>query len=688
MQSEKVKSTVGEKIGYRVNAETPRTVCNNGFVNVFAERKNENATLGYYGGDAYPTEYEAVFNENKNDEFALGFVLDADGLGNGNFVHESLKDYLNDNTPGNFTGTDRDNAKLSLFLRKLYGKEIFEQKYSKALEYALSCFSCVPVDGFFAVDEAIWQKNENAQTVIPFFERDSQSLGSRIVCVALFKTLLDAVYDPEINNEHDFAAVAEKIRKKADKTIKDLRTAIFELFKYSDADARTVGRYFLPSTVAFWFYKYDKKQQSVNAVAVSVGDARCYALDTVNGVRQISVDDAAEDGDIASLVHYGNSAINNSKHFDNEFRARIIELKAPCALMACSDGVYDTCPHVKKQGDISFGNKEEAPSDIMFEKNLLDALRDCYSADDFKRKIVFEFYAQRAVDNMVVETGCSRGYMRTKRDDSGTLAARFFDAPVALFDALRKSVTSLDKLYDVIIEAKRNSIDIPYKKPHVKQKAERDESKLAEVAAKFMTNELQELLKKAYPAAFECMKANGSNMLWGVEHNNVTPLAGFSLGQFVKMGSVKSATFLTCLEDWKVCSDGHVPPEWKGKLHEHIITNADIYEYLKKIDFGALAKQTTGDGDDSHFDKLLELYAWFEKCFYGVCEKPRSEVWAKTDSERAEASIDEIKLIVEKYGVGKESQTATNAESTIISSPDTQTVQYRNNGTDDKGDKR
>ena len=687
MESTETKK-YNESLGYRVNAQSP-SISDAKSVIVYAERKNKDRALGSYGGDAYPAVYETF--EKFYDGYNAGFVLDADGLGNGGFTHESLGKYLEDNTPADFTDNfdaldnPRNDAKLSLFLRILYGNEIFEQNYAATLEYALRCFSPVPVDGYFGAEKELWQNKaeNNAQTVKPFYERDSQSLGSRIICVAIHKMLSGMLADKTVMNK-PFAEIAELVLKNADKLLVDLEPAIKKLFKDSDADSRTIGRYVLPNTVAFWFYVYDFRAKKADAVAVSIGDARCYALDAVNGVRQISIDDAAEDGDITSLIHYGNAPKNDETHFDNKFRARMIELKAPCALMACSDGVYDTCPHVKKQGDISFGNKEEVPSDIMFEKNLLDALRDCYSTDDFKRKIVFEFYAQRSGDDYAEKID-SNGYTRAKRDDSATLAARFFDPPVALFDALRKNVTALDKLYDVIIEAKRGGIDIPYKKPHVESKAERDESKLAETAAKLMTNELQELLKKAYPAAFECMKESGSNTLWGVEHNNASPLSGFSLGQFFKKGSVRAAVFLTCVEDWKVCSNGTAPAEWKNKLHEHVIINADIYNYLKKNDFDKLAEKPTESGGDSQFDKLLELYAWFEKCFYGVCEKPRGEVWGKADSERAEASLDEIKAIVGKYGTKADTKAAPAADA-AIGTPDIRTEQNKNTGTDDKGD--
>ena len=149
------------------------------------------------------------------------------------------------------------------------------------------------------------------------------------------------------------------------------------------------------------------------------------------------------------------------------------------------------------------------------------------------------------------------------------------------------------KLFDNV----RNAIAAARGKNNTKQDMI-DSIGIEEQAVKLMTFEFQELLKKMYPVAFECMKSNGSNILWGIEHNFDAPLTGYLLGQFFKKGSIKAAVFLTCVEDWRVCSGGLCPAEWKNKLHEHVISNPDIYEYLKKIDFDDVVKSLSVCADD------------------------------------------------------------------------------------------
>ena len=110
----------------------------------------------------------------------------ADGVGQGAYTHASLEEFLRKECADKFPNLTKEyptETKLSVFLSQLYGEDFLNDEES--LQYALRSFSDVPCDGFFAADKSRWGE-KGCQVVRPFFLRDSQSLGSRIVCVGLF----------------------------------------------------------------------------------------------------------------------------------------------------------------------------------------------------------------------------------------------------------------------------------------------------------------------------------------------------------------------------------------------------------------------------------------------------------------------------------------------------------------------
>ena len=91
------------------------------------------------------------------------------------------------------------------------------------------------------------------------------------------------------------------------------------------------GQQLLPTTFASVFLR-EEEEGFVTAEAVWAGDSRCYAL-TGTGLKPLSVDDEDGTGAITNLFCVGEKeAVLHYRRF---------HLKKPCAVFACSDGVFD-----------------------------------------------------------------------------------------------------------------------------------------------------------------------------------------------------------------------------------------------------------------------------------------------------------------------------------------------------------
>lgn len=671
-----------ERAGYRYNsAQASKNAAKNGNVTVYAERRNLTAALGEYGGDAYPI--AADFDANG---YHYGIVLAADGVGQGGYPHPSLKKILEEKLGEHAApeGPARDRALLALFLRLLYGAEIFSKRNQDALDYALRCFSDVPADGFFVTEKELWE-NPEAQVMLPFYERDSQSLGSRIVCVGLYLKFRHYLRDHNIETGWD-PAEAEVLREEVEGYLSGLSEKIGELFPYEDAPGDKANRYFLPSTVAAWFYI--ERDGSVSALSLNMGDCRCYIANLKDGVRQISIDDAFADGSMSAFVHFGKEPRTGGEYHDGSFHARIVNLNAPCALIACSDGVYDTCPG---RGAISDGKKYSLPygdtmdsSDFLFEKNLLEALRRCYSFEDFRREIVYNFYAQSSA-RAGMETCEGGNYPLIKRDDSGTLAARFFGKKsVTLFGELRKERdTTLDLLYKEIVRRHEiyqkggregyYNLRIPYAPLHFRSAEVELDSKREDYATREFKNAVVGQLKADYPAAFRSMKEAGAKTLWGVEHGE-TELKGFSIGKMFTYGNMIKI-FACAEEDWRnLGSEGGkrtVPAKWKK--HEHVVSSSAMIDLLLAEGFDRKLEELSAPQEDPETAAMLKLYAWFVSCFWGDLPEG-NEVLKASDGVRREVvaeDVDEILRIPAKPAPVP-AETEKTEEATAPEAPETE----------------
>lgn len=611
-----------EFIGYRPNG-VPVGSTDSKIVTVFAERNNDRA-LGEYGGDAYPFTYEI-----ENDRKIYGISVVADGVGNGGYEHPSLEKNLEKYISKNYpepSEDKKDATMLYTFLTILYGEEFVKDK--EALDYALKSFGYVPTAGFFAKNEAEKETDWNSfdqekptedrkgQKYIPFWRRDSQSLGSRIVCVGLFYKFRKYFVDSGKNCIDK--QLAEELRDEIEKYLKKLKKNIQELFSYDDAPNTTKRKYyFLCSTLAVWFYIADGK--NVSALSLNCGDARCYIVDTKEGVRQISIDDAFSDGTMSAFIHYGEEQRNNDGYHDGQLHARIVNLEYPCALFACSDGIYDTCPSTKGISVSEDINEEPNANDFLFELNMLKALRNCYSLEDFRREVVFNFYAQ--ADTRCAELRESGNYQQIKRDDSGTLAGRFFaDSAIQLFDALRnEKEIFLDQLIELLRNQNNKGNFIPYFTPKVSSSDQKQKDFFGYYAQDIFRDKVSNLLLSSYAENFDKMKKIGESKLWGIDGCiEKEKLSGLKLRKLLFTRSNLEIMLKGAIDN--IDEDNSVKPKW-----DNVLCVTGVKEALEKTEasekkdisisefidqYNKLSKK----GDD---DSKIEMYNKFIECLFG-----------------------------------------------------------------------
>ncbi len=606
-----------EYIGYRANAsDQPKN--KKGVVTVYAERRNNMSALGEYGGDAYPFVYE-----ERNDESNLtyGMAVAADGVGQGAYTHASLKKFLQDCPKELPTLYEKNPTETLLykFLTELYGKEIFEEKNNDALQYALRCFADVPCDGYFASDIAKWA-NSDSQIVRHFYDRDSQSLGSRIVCVGLYLKFRNWHSLKNLQMWDKTSAKAKDLRSKIENYLSgELRTNVFKIFNHSDApDTTKRNYYFLCSTVAVWFYIANDNTKTVSALSLNCGDARCYVADLQDGVRQISIDDAFDDGAMSAFVHFGAAPRLQKPYHDGKFHARIVELQYPCALLACSDGVYDTCPAAMPSDEskysFAYGEKPES-NDFLFEYNMLCALRNCHSMEDFSREVAFNFYGQ--ANTKCAESTTAGNYAAIKKDDSGTLAGKFFGARggLELLEKLRlKQDTRIDRLFDKLNEHIERGNPIPYYKPHASSSSEKQKAILDDYATGTFKSATINILKNVYPAVFQEMCATGEKTLWGVE-DCTTPLTGFKLNMFLCKQANLVAMLQKAMEVYE--PESTELAQLQSKSWESVLSVEEAAQALHEAEFEKFVEKYKNSSDKGGDDEKLQQYKEFCKYFYG-----------------------------------------------------------------------
>lgn len=420
------------------------------FLTFYAERRSELGYLGIYGGDAYP----AVFDGKKPNGERYGAIFVSDGVGGGAFLHESLEKWVEPYAS--------EEEKLYEFLQALYGEEFFDDE--EALSYALRCFSPFPFNCFYATDTG------KAQEYVPFYRRDSQSLASRIVCIGVYYRFRKEFFDRELSPQ-SAAELRQKIEEYVFGRVEDgvlkageLRERVLGIFNNRTDGTQNAhrNRYFLPCTFSACFY--ETAGEKVKFVSINVGDSRCYKVDTVDGVMQISEDDAEPDGAMSCIVRFCENYERESGKRDCSFQARYGEADMPCALFCCSDGVYDTCQlsvskanfqqvALNTEGGVfsEYDHLGEA-NDTAFELNMQQLLRQAYSLDDVRKLLVGSLYVHANpkgwdADGARTEIVQGGAFDHIKFDDSATLGMSFFSKKEGfpeILDALRTTKTTLD----------------------------------------------------------------------------------------------------------------------------------------------------------------------------------------------------------------------------------------------------
>lgn len=446
-------------------------------------RRDTDNKSDLYGGDAYPVVWSESVNGKK-----YGMILVSDGLGSGSFTHEKLRSQYGD-------GEEPESDKLYDFLTGLYGDEFFSDE--EAVAYALRSFSPRQPDGLYMTPSGKERFEE------PFYQRSSQYLASRIVCVGAFykfrkrvkkyfengftaenvkrfrddlERYIDGESDADGNLVFGGKSVTEEKGYKEWLESNDdcLRKNVWKTFDTIN-DAYKDKAVYLPCTFACWVFVEDDK--NVNAAALFLGDSRCYKIDLKDGVQQISVDDvsanAEHDGAMTVIQTFGFNhnakTVGGVKTHDGAIKATMVSLDKPCALFCCSDGVYDTCPTFdegiegmvqrKPSDEIARFELFREVNDLAFEYNFLNILKNSRGLDDLRQRLVRSFYAHTVPDFAdprgarspvsVFESEKHSGGV--KLDDSATLGISFFsngdNAAFDLIAALKETTTVLDEIW-------------------------------------------------------------------------------------------------------------------------------------------------------------------------------------------------------------------------------------------------
>lgn len=411
----------------------------NSEVTIYCERKNFKNSTG--GEDSYP-----ISNSR--------FILSADGLGSGSCCHISL----------------------SLGSRELV-KEVFgiTEESGEVYDYAVNkCFASPSPNTFFYSEDGNDPLSRQPYKNTKLSERTTAYIGSRLVSIAVYHKFGNFAVDNHITNWWDNVPEDNEVYGEEYKGIPWGKVLTVELQKYITVELKeklftsqngenplfsTKGEginskcsdyYILPTTLGCVFFTENVEDaDSVNALVVWIGDARCYKVDSVDGVKCISRDDSIPHSkDMSALITFADKPINAGHYKDNMLNARIVEVKKPCAFISCSDGVYDTCPSL-----LSFArNSTDPQNNTEFEYKLLSVLRNAHSMDDVYYGLAYSFYF--GADDWKHTTdqyGRSDEQQGIKSDDSGTIALKaFWTDNCTFFSDMLENKNSLDKLHLLI----------------------------------------------------------------------------------------------------------------------------------------------------------------------------------------------------------------------------------------------
>ncbi|MCH5159930.1 MAG: hypothetical protein J1F66_03670 [Clostridiales bacterium] len=168
----------------------------------------------------------------------------------------------------------------------------------------------------------------------------------------------------------DADLASEKARKDLTDFISEGLTDVAHKFKLQNG--KYDGQLLLPTTLAF--IRYKDIGDSVIAETVWAGDSRCYAL-TLDGLKQLSVDDEDNSGSITNLFY-----ANNKKAYLNY---KCHEIKKPCVLLTVSDGVFDPFdPHDNLGVEFTLLSHIKKCTDIVDLCTKLKEFYDGVHADD------------------------------------------------------------------------------------------------------------------------------------------------------------------------------------------------------------------------------------------------------------------------------------------------------------------
>lgn len=515
--------------------------------------------LGEYGGDAYPVAFDTTSGDKR-----YGVLIASDGVGSGAYRHASLADYYSAggrweqenprNEDDKRSEEEISQKKLLDFLNRLYGEDFFKDE--QAVAYALRSFSRTPIDGSYATETG------KAPVAPEFYERESQSLASRILTIFIYHRFRNYFKEKDLTPENGEILRREMVEAVVGKVdgegnLDDRGTLREKIHKIFDAD--TDGekpdhreRYFLPCTFSACFFETKqpklKEKPIVRALSINVGDSRCYVVNAQEGVKLVSKDDAREDGSISRLVRFGNNIHYANGDYDCNFRARYTESETPCAFFVCSDGVYDTClitvPNSNAQkitlnatlSDFTEYEHYNDTSDTAFELNFQQLLRQAYSMDDVRQLLVRSLYTHSDPDLLGKEgaktqTSFGGEFASIKFDDSATLSMAFFNSDgntenfPEILDTLRAAKTDLDAVYEEISKTR-----YCYNPPAGESGEDKVQGLLGE---KLRSGEfgkcIPEIMKSEMQNAYE--KAGGSFSFLGDTLS--APKAGFGLKMFV-----------------------------------------------------------------------------------------------------------------------------------------------------------
>ena len=545
---------------------------------LYAEHRSVVPVLGEYGGDSYPASYRKIGGDGKE----YGMMAVADGVGSGGFVHKSLINYLSDEPT--------EKGKLRKFLTAIFGEAFLSDR--EAVDYAVKNFAPLPPDGFYST------ATEKAQIASPFYTRASQYIASRIACVAVFYKFRDFFADKDVSEETAAALRKEMVEYYdgvSDEngeliTEGELRKNLKKIFDISDGvQPKDRDHYYLPTTFSCWFYKDTEK--SVKAVSINIGDSRCYKVDGIDGVLQISTDDANPvDNSLTRMIRYGTGRhVTEEGAHDCLFNAVTVEVGKPCALFCCTDGVYDTCQNVKGsnyKAGLPFDSASPFTEydgvvescDVAFEYNFFNALRACKSVEDVRQFTARSIYLHRDPEKFV-QGGAIGEYTEAgqfgviKQDDSATMAMRFFSEKEGypeilslLADEDKAKKTSIVRLFDKLTEKNAAGDRYCYKGPAAdKDPSALKDKRLSEYATREpLAGKLTALITEDSQKAVD----GGKSKMWGAPCNSV--IKAFSAKMYFKSNSVKIFKLLS--EDMKIFDAIDksliIPPEAIAEINE------------------------------------------------------------------------------------------------------------------------